>query len=213
MNLSTIELTREEAEAALTEWGEEIKARKCSPEDEAIAVGYAAIAKGKRLISLSDTLRAGGEDELHRPRLGVAPAMAQTIYLVRTRRGSVAFSVSDATWAMNRWDWDATVTATRVALRGLLDELPHEVQQDWRATRDLEGFGWRAMVPVVPPRFRRRGWKSCHVLFEAEWAKHTPPAPVDPALIQHLRGDLWIVRGVWDLTPLERAVLMERNRG
>jgi len=33
----------------------------------------------------------------------------------------------------------------------------------------------------------------------------TPPR--DPALIRHIRGDLWAVLAVWDLTELERAVL------
>lgn len=208
MNLSTIDMTREEAETALAEWGDEIKARKCSAEDEAIAAGYAELAKGHRLIALSDTIRAGGEDECGRPRLAVAPAMSTVVYLYRARSGSVGFSTSD-TARVDQWDFDCAVTPGRVVLRGVLPESDY----NWQRNRDLERFGWKAIVPVVPPRFRSRGWKGCHVLFEAEWAKHTPPAPIDPALIRHLRGDLWIVQGVWDLTPLERAVLLERNRG
>ncbi len=209
MELSTIDMTREEAVAALAEWGEAVKAAKCSDEDAAIAAGYRELAKGRRLIALSDTIRAGGEDDRLLPRLAVAPATSTTTYLVRTRRGSVGFAASD-TARRDNWDWDQPVTATRVCVRDVLSDVS---DGGWsREQNDRERFGWKAMVPVVPPRFRRRGWKSCHVLFEAEWAKHTPPAPIDPALIQHLRGDLWIVRGMWDLTPLERAVLMERNR-
>lgn len=203
MNLSTIEMTREEAEAALEEWGAAVKSQKCTAEDEAIAEGYKALARGHKLIALRDTIAAGGEDELNRPHLAVAPAVATTVYLRRTRAGSVGFSVSDRARA-DAWDWDLPVAPGRILMRSVLPEMGW----NW----DLERFGWKAMVPVVPPRFRTRGWKSCHVLFEAEWAKHTPPAPIDPALIRHLRGDLWLVRGLWDLTPLERAVLTERNR-
>lgn len=206
MNLSTIEMTREEAEAALTEWGDAVKAKKCTPEDEAIAAGYAELAKGRKLIALSDTIRAGGEDENGRPRLAVAPATTSTVFLYRSRAGTVAFSTTDRA-NPSRWDFDITVAPNRVLLRGVLPELDYA-----RSTWDLERFGWKAIVPVVPPRFRHRAWKGCHILFEAEWAKHNPPAPVDPALIRHLRGDLWVVHGVWDLTQLERAVLMERNR-
>lgn len=207
MNLSTIDMTREEAKAALAEWGEAVKAQKCTAEDEAIAEGYRALARGHKLIALRDTIAAGGEDELHRPRLAVAPATAQTVYLSRQRSGSVGFSTSD-TARSHMWDWGLPVGSGRVLARGALPSCDYH-----NGIWDLEHFGWKAMVPVVPPRFRARGWKSCHVLFEAEWAKHSPPAPIDPALIRHLRGDLWLVRGVWDLTPLERAVLTERNRG
>lgn len=207
MNLSTIEMTREEAETALTEWGDAVKAQKCTAEDEAIAAGYAELAKGNKLIALSDTIRAGGEDERGRPRLAVAPAMSSVAYLYRNRSGTVAYSASDRA-QVQRWDFDLSVAPERVILRRVLPELEY----NWERHRLLERFGWKAMVPVVPPRFRQRSWKGCHILFEAEWAEHTPPAPIDPALIRHLRGDLWVVRGVWDLTPLERAVLMERNR-
>lgn len=209
MNLTTIELTREEAESALAEWGEAVKAAKCTEEDAAIAAGYEALAKGHKLLVLRDTIVAGGLDELHRPRLAVAPTTANLVYLTHQRSGSVGFTTNDRS-RTHLWDWDQEVAHDRVVLRGVFAERTH---LGWDEERGLTGFGWKAMVPVVPPRFRHRGWRSCHVLFEAEWAKHTPPAPIDPALIRHLRGDLWIVRGVWDLTPLERAVLMERNRG
>ena len=204
MNLSTIEMSRDEAEAALLEWGEAAKAAKCTEEDRAIAAGYEALARGHKLIALPDTVRAGGLDECLRPRLAIAPATALLTYLLHTNRGSVAFSTSDQA-RTQMWDWDLPVANGRVLLRDLFP--PHQ-GWDWRLNR----FGWKAMVPVVPPRFRTSGWKSCHILFEAEWAEHTPPAPVDPALIKHLRGDLWVVRGLWDLTALERAVLLERNR-
>lgn len=206
MNLSTIEMTREEAAAALAEWGEATKAAKCAPEDEAIAAGYRALATGRKLIALTPTIAAGGQDEGYKPRLAVAPVTAETIYLTREDSGTVRFTISDRPGnAM------ADVSANRVVVRQGLPALPTMTWHDRNDLR-LQNRQWKAMVPVVPPRFRARGWRSCHVLFEAEWARHTPPAPIDPALIQHLRGDLWIVRGVWDLTPLERAVLMERNR-
>ena len=42
--------------------------------------------------------------------------------------------------------------------------------------------------------------RGFHVLWEVEsW---TPEPPRDPALLRHLRGDLWSVLAVWDLTEL-----------
>jgi hypothetical protein len=46
------------------------------------------------------------------------------------------------------------------------------------------------------------------VLWEVEEWKRIPP--VDPALIRHVRGDLWAVLATWDLTDLERYVLSQR---
>jgi hypothetical protein len=40
-----------------------------------------------------------------------------------------------------------------------------------------------------------------------EWTR-VPPR--DPALLRHIRGDLWVVLAVWDLTDLERLVLSQR---
>lgn len=208
MHLSTIDMTREDAEQALAEWGETIKRAKVSEEDAAITAGYAEIAKGRRLLSLSSTLREGGEDDLHRPRLAVAPATAEVTYLTRWRNGSVAFATSDAA---RPEEWARDVASAGVRVRGAFPEIDYRVAYDNRLESNRWRESWKAMVPVVPPRFRRSGYRSAHILFEAEWALHQPPAPVDPALIRHLRGDLWVVLGVWDLTPLERAVLTERN--
>jgi hypothetical protein len=47
------------------------------------------------------------------------------------------------------------------------------------------------------------------VLWEADWKVHPVP-PGDPALLKHIGGDLYAVVAVWDLTPLEQAVLAAR---
>ena len=72
----------------------------------------------------------------------------------------------------------------------------------------------RSMVPNVPPKFRparSTTLATYHVLWEVDEWKKTPRPPGDPALLKHLRGDLWIVLATWDLTPLEQAVLAERH--
>jgi len=35
--------------------------------------------------------------------------------------------------------------------------------------------------------------------------------PRDPALIEHIVGDVYVVRAVWDVTPLEAAALRGRR--
>jgi hypothetical protein len=75
---------------------------------------------------------------------------------------------------------------------------PSDERPRWTAT-------FRAIVPTVPPLLRPRHKLSGYtILWEADW---TNEAPVDPALLKHLGGDLYAVVAVWDLTELERAVL------
>lgn len=217
MHLSTIEMDRDEAEAALAEWEREMR-RSRSDEDAAIAEGYRLLAAGKRLLRLHDTIAAGGQDDGYKPRLAVAPTSADVVYLTRTSVGDVRFTVSDEPRPWGSWSRDVCAGGVQIAdvLPGIGDDegWSSNASASWNRMRDhhlSRQCEWRAMVPVVPPRFRHRGWRGAHVLFEAEWARHTPPAPIDPALIRHVRGDLWVVLGVWDLTDLERAVLLERN--
>lgn len=89
----------------------------------------------------------------------------------------------------------------RSTVRVTVDGRPPATRSHWRG---------RTIVPLIPPRYRpRRGrLSSCHLLWEVEAWDLTPPT--DPALIRHLRGDLWSVLAVWDLTDLERAVLAQR---
>ena len=62
----------------------------------------------------------------------------------------------------------------------------------------------RAIVPQVPAPLRPNSHlRNYHILWEAEW----DGVPTDPALLKHLGGDLYALLAVWDLSPLERAVL------
>jgi len=66
----------------------------------------------------------------------------------------------------------------------------------------------RALVPMIPPKFRPTAKLSnYHIMFEAVWK---PVPPVDPFLLKHLGGTLYVVLAQWDLTPLEQAVLAGR---
>ena len=61
----------------------------------------------------------------------------------------------------------------------------------------------RAIVPKrsASPAAQKRGLQLYTILWEAEWAVDPLP-PGDPALLRKLGGDLYIVLGTWDLTPL-----------
>lgn len=221
MNLSTIELPVKEATKLYDEYAEAAKDTG-NAEDAAIARGFKALAEGRRIIRLTEVLAAGGVDEMGRPRIAIASARAAFCWLALGWRGEY---VADPTAKngqryVSRYNGACSFRVDpdyrpRYSTSGDLHRqvdvprgtLPNDTLE---ASSGRGNYRYRAMVPNVPPRHRpARGLAQCHILFEAEWAIDPIP-PVDPALVRHLGGDLWVVFAEWDLTELERAVLAGR---
>ena len=210
MELATIQMLKEEAKAALEEYRAAIKEaanrdiseyetraskRRAELEaaDKQIVTGYQALAKGKQVISLHQTLVAGGEDELHRPRLAIGRADETAMRLERYANGRVDF---DPVINYGRGDnsllgW--TPSNRRFHMLGLLP-----------AIEGLKHVTAEAIMPHIPPAVRPMTLDRYFILWEADWQHRVP---VDPALLRPVGGDLYVVVATWDLTDLERAVL------
>lgn len=219
MDLQTIVMERPKARQAFLDYRRAVRepnereledVRKRMDEvDRAVMRGYRELARGRQLIQLEATIAAGGSvahavrrsrwsDDLVDivvPRIAIVRADAQNVWCSGIRRdGSVRFVADDH--ASRRRRDGITVPAGCFDIE--TEELGNNVETK-------SGLPVRALVPTVPPPFRpphRLG--NYHILFEAEWEAR---APIDPALLKHLGGDLYAVLAVWDLTPLERAVL------
>lgn len=196
MNLATLEVSPIEARQALVHYRRSLKERS-NAEYDAICKGYQRVLKGQRLIELSKVIAAGGVDSKHRPRLAVMRADQKMCYVQVSWNGSLSFSNS----ILHCY----RVSTTHLTFRaGTVPPLPNRPNRGWASA-----VAAKSVIPLVPPQYRPKGNLSrYHILWEATWED----VPVDPALIQHLGGDLWAVLAVWDLTPLERAVLAGRQR-
>jgi hypothetical protein len=195
MDLAPLQIGEDEAREKLAEYEKALRASR-NAEDEAIAAGYRAASRGLPVISLSRTVAAGGFHDSGLPRIAVLGAEARQCF-ARWDGDALVFADRDD-WRANR---GALVNAHSVRVRLAGDDLP---QRRWR----VHGSG---MVPLIPPRLRPspRRLRHCHILWEVE--QWTPVPPRDPALLRHIRGDLWAVLAVWDLTELERMVLSQRR--
>jgi len=196
MDLATLDITREQAVEQLAHYREAI-ARERNAEDEAIAAGLRAAARGLPVISLPQTIAAGGWFDNGLPRIAVVRADATECWVSVHGGGPGRW---DVTFCSQQWDrGHALVGRHRVSVR--VPGPDHYADRRWRAS---------TVVPLVPPQHRpKRGrLRRFHILWEVE--QWTPEPPHDPALLQHIRGDLWAVLAVWDLTELERAVLSAR---
>jgi hypothetical protein len=224
VDLATIEVPADVARREYLAYRRAVREHRTA-EDEQMMRAYRAAAKGQRLIRLPEVILAGGltcgkpvegwyydssRPEGQRrvpngvwsvsafPRLAVARADVQHVYCQGVQRdGSIVFddTARGSAWRATRQRFElrpGTVTG---------DQLPPGVHEFATTTRKV------AMVPAIPPALRpSTGLSNFHILWEAEW-KVRPLPPVDPALLKHVGGDLYAVLAVWDLTPLEQAVL------
>jgi hypothetical protein len=198
VDVATITMPTDEAKAKYHDYRTALAGREPTADDRGILIGYQALAKGRVLLSLHDVFRGCTLDDRGRPRLAVARAHWQWCHLeskrIRTPAGVYA----------NRWLF---VQNTRYLwgngrMGAVVAPLP-----DNSPVKPTERQ-WRAMVPLIPPNLRptETALRNYHVLWEAEWEA----VPTDPMLLRHLHGSLYAVLAVWDLTPLERAVLAGR---
>lgn len=191
MNVPTVEMPREKAQKAFNAYRRLVRER-LREEDRAIMDGYRELAQGRAIIDLVAAFRETGVNEAGRPRLAVCQAGREWCYYRANSgaRNGVLFTHN------TNLLWDRRVT-DRSIISVPIEALP--------GIKD--GYGLRAMVPIVPPQFRpARKLEDFHILWEAEWQK-IPPPPRDPMLLKRLRGTLYAVVAVWDLTPLEQLIL------
>lgn len=194
MNIDTLNVPEDEAREKLAEY-ESVLASERTAEDRAILAAYRAAARGLPVIRLSKTVQAGGFFGNGLPKIAVVRADASECYVY--------------------WDWDRALvfsdqpeSRNQGAVVGKRTvRVPAERPALVVSSRGTYWSRARTMVPIIPPKHRPR-WprvRNCHLLWEVEAWKPVPPR--DPALIRHIRGDLWSVLAVWDLTELERYVL------
>ena len=194
MDLATITVPEDVAKAKVDEYAAAVRERR-DAEDQAILSAYRAAARGLPIISLPKAIERGGfftddHPSSGLPRIAIARADSTQCW-VAMRREEIFYS--DKQWPHDR---GALVGAHTVRVPG------EYVPPTYRRARTV--------VPHVPPRCRpKRGRIGMfHVLWEVEEWNLEPPR--DPALLRHLRGDLWTVLATWELSDLERAVLSAR---
>ena len=197
MELGILTISQEEAEARVAEY-EGVLAAQRSAEDEAILSAYRAAKRGLPVISLMRAFELGGYHPNGLPRLAITRADATECWVRVDTPHDVGTRMTFSDTQFHRGQ-GALVGKHTTVVTGP----PREKGQNrWNA---------RTIVPPVPPRHRpKRGRiRNYHILWEVE--EWMPVPPRDPALLRHIRGDLWSVQAVWDLTELEQLVLTQRR--
>lgn len=205
-----ITMPTDEAKVAAADYLAAVRMRH-NREDAAILRGLRALAKGRPVIDLPAVIRAGGVHEHDGlPRLGVATSSHEFVWVERGADGRVAFLPAQTRDVSSRRRRDVYRMPAGTLPEQQRDAYPSETR--WPYRHPWNG-SYRAMVPLVPPALRpAHSLDGYATLFEVDRWEPDPAPPVDPALLKHLGGDLYVVLGTWDQTPLERAVLAGRTR-
>lgn len=193
-----IEMDQAEARDKFEEYVASVEGREPTAEEMSAILGFKALADGKQLLNLYDALKAGGLDDLNRPRLAIAVADWQWCHLQMHH-----YSDGTHRFAMS----EPKLWATRFSARNRIT-IPRSVFPPRPAGASPRTQ--RAVVPTIPPGVRPR-WNlaNYHILWEAVWE---PVPPTDPLLLRRLQGaaPLYVILAQWDLTELERSILSGR---
>lgn len=156
--------------------------------DKQVLAAHEALTAGRQLVDLRGALMksvAGIGSEL--PQLAVARADMKRVTCRRSRNGTVRFEDERR---FSRWNYEhaaPTWSSDPIRRSGIAD------------------------VPTVPPKFRVPNMKDRLIIWEAAWRKVTQRNEIhinlDPALLEHVVGDLYVVVAAWELTELEAAAL------
>jgi hypothetical protein len=207
MNVKPITMPRELAQEKLAAYRQQLT-RRNDEEYEAAAAGYAALAEGTPLISVTEAIRGGGFDEQKRPKLAIARADRKQVHF-QWRPGSpwATFDTRKGSRESNSLLCEIDMGRTHGVLNG---NPPNQYGAF------LEGF---ALVPMIPADVRSTvnvDLADCFILWEVEQWADRPLRSVpdrDPFLLKHLGGDLYAVLAEWNLTELEQLVMTGRRDG
>lgn len=198
MDVQTILIAPEVAKAKLDEY-RSVLASQRTEEDERLHSLYKAVARGARVIDITQAFQRTGLNALSQPRLAIARADKKQVWfrgrqwLASGERG-IVFDTSEETW------FDSRRSRHYVVLPSDTFE-PHKIPD-----RPL-----RSAVPHMPPGVRPQfKLENYHILFEVEkWEEY----PVDPFLLRRIDGYLYVVEAEWELTPLEASLLASMRGG
>lgn len=194
VGVNPITMDRNVARGAYNQYAAAVRAdradirRRWRDEDLALVRGYRELARGRAIVDVADAMKAAGVREDGYPRLAIVRADADRVFVeINARTGAATFALKEPRGYVGPRQMVTFPNGT----------FPRT--DKWLSRRGT-------LVPMIPPPLRpKASLENFYLLWEVASWDLVPPK--DPMLLKNISGLLYAVVAVWDLTPLEQAVL------
>lgn len=217
MDVTTIIMEPEEAQAKLDAYRKALEGRHSATVEEewsAALTAYRELAKGTPLIDPIAAIREAGWKTDGRPVLAIGRADQKLVtfgYEANSRHWDSERKAWVGSWTPMTWRFRAGRARARWD-RQRAANLTVRVENVTMAPPSSPREG-TAMLPMVPPDVlpgRGADLSKHFVLWEVESWDFAPP--VDPMLLRPIGGNLYAVVATWDLTEIERMIIVGTRR-
>jgi len=217
MEVNTMDMSKAEAARELRTVRRLLEKRE-DPEYRRLETAYRAMARGRKLLSLREVFEWNGfNTEFHDgllPQLAIGRADRKMVALLQSQRMVFSTHLGNVRPGWGRTDQIPSGYRGSLVVPVGIDR-PRMSDSNYRFERYPTRY---SLVPMVPPRIRadigRASLRNHHIIWEVDvwWESplHTEP-DIDPILVRMIDGDLCEIVAQWDLTPLERAVMLGRR--
>jgi len=197
MDISSFSMKRKDARRL---WKEYVAACKDNPKDKFLSdmkTVYGQLKSGRKIIDINKIFEASGVNEQFEPKLAIALAPNDTVFMEYQVSGSVVFrNRIGRSWKQSRDD---------IVILNIFPKLP---PAQWEGNYS-QYMRRQSPVPVIPASVRPKGnLVNYYILWEVEKWENVPPK--DPYLLRRLTPNMFVVVAGWNLTELERAVMKGR---
>ena len=157
---------------------------------------YNKLKSGRKIIDIFEVFKKFGVNTKEQPRLAIAPVSFKVIKFRKETRGTGIF-------IENSWGYSCS--------KNRYVGLPENTFKEWtkEGAWDIKNKEITTKVPIVPARYLPT-IKSLDGYFVLWEVKRWDNIPTDPILLKRLTNNLFVVLAIWDLTPIEQAVVRGR---
>jgi len=207
MDAKNIEMTEEEAKKAYDEYSHLVKDR----EEEHLEILKKCtyhLSQGRKLLNVYDVIKDGGVFENGEPKLAIGRADWGKVVFTKHKGKSGIFA-------------DHKVSQNWGGRKEHIN-LPNDYfENGWEIAEHRDGkvYSWsspireciNSPIPIIPAVLTPKGkLNNYYILFEVdEWIEGSGRrmVDVDPLLLRRLSDNMFVVLAVWDVSPLEQAIL------
>lgn len=166
---------------------------------------YGHMRHGGKVIDVYESFRKAGLNENGDPKLAIAKADGSTCYCVKRDDGSAVYSIQELDWkAKHDWYSPRKCYGEIILPKGTFNFPKNKYNH-------VENQHIQCPVPIIPITILadlKYALSNYHIIWEV--SKWEPVPPKDPILVKMVTPNIALVLATWNLTKLERAVIMGR---